>query len=176
MPTKIVKSILLETLVPIITQMVNLSFKEGIFPESYKEALLQPLIKKILLDFDIFKNYRPVSNLVFVSKVMEKAVAVRIFAHLRFNNLLEIFQSAYKELHSTETALLRVQNDVLRAIDNRESVFLVMIDLSAAFDTIDHSVMLSLLKNSFGIEGTALNWFKTYLTNRRQRVSINGVK
>ena len=132
--------------------------------------------KKITLDPDILKNYRPVSNLTFISKLIEKVVAKQIISHLTKHDLLEKFQSAYRPLHSTETALLRVSNDILRAIDNKKCVFLVLLDLSAAFDTIDHDILFKRLQYQLGINGTALQWLKSYLTNRTQCISINGEK
>jgi hypothetical protein len=81
-------------------------------------------------------------------------------------------QSAYKKSHSTETALLRVQNDILMALDKTNIVMLVLLDLSAAFDTIDHSLLLARMSDTMGVNGTALSWFKSYLTNRQQLVQI----
>ena len=172
MPTKLVKTTLLEQLLPIICKIINLSISSGTFPDIYKKALVKPLLKKITLDADCLKNFRPISNLPFLSKLIEKVIADQFISHLKSNNLLEIFQSAYKPLHSTETALLRVSNDVLRAIDNRKCVFLTLLDLSAAFDTIDHNLLLDLLHHDLGIRGVALKWFRSYLTNRYQTVSI----
>jgi hypothetical protein len=84
-------------------------------------------------------------------------------------------QSAYKPSHSTETALLRVQNDILSALDKKSGVFLAMIDLSAAFDTVDHTILLSFLKDTIGINGSALDWFTSYLTSHTQCISIDNV-
>ena len=92
----------------------------------------------------LWKNYRPVSNLSFISKLVECIVCVQLVEHLKTNNLYEIFQPAYRQLHSTETALLRVQNDLLQAIDNKGGAISVLLDLSAAFDTIDHQKLLNL--------------------------------
>ena len=89
------------------------------------------------------------------------------------HHLDETFQSAYKNFHSTETALVRVQNDILCAIDNNESVILLLLDLSAAFDTVDHSILLSRLRDRFGVNGTAAAWFESYLTSRTQFVRVN---
>lgn len=113
------------------------------------------------------------SNLAFVSKIIEKVVSARIGHHLASNNLYECFQSAYRKHHGTETALLRVQNDILCHIDQKRGVFLVLLDLSAAFDTIDHGILLSRL-SSFGVRGSALEWIRSYLSDRTQSVNING--
>ena len=172
-PTKLVKTSLLEQLLPVICKIVNLSLSSGTFPDTYKTALVKPLLKKITLDPDCLKNFRPVSNLAFVSKLIEKVVSDQFISHLKTNSLLEIYQSAYKPFHSTETALVRVSNDVLRAIDNRQCVFLTLLDLSAAFDTIDHNILLNLLQNDLGIRDKALHWFHSYLANRSQCVIID---
>ena len=99
-----------------------------------------------------------------------------IFDHVRNNNLDELFQSAYKAGHTTETALLRVQNDVLRAIDNGDCVMLLLLDLPAAFDTVDHSILLSRLSNSFGIAGAVYQWLQSYLSGRTQFVAVGNAR
>merc|ERR1711894_416918 len=116
----------------------------------YKKAVVTPILKKASLPPDVLKNYRPVSNLPYLSKVIEKAAATQLQEHLAQNNIDEKFQSAYKRLHSTETATLRVQNDILRLIDDKKCVLLVLLDLSAAFDTIDHGLLLDTLEQRFG--------------------------
>ena len=121
------------------------------------------------------KNYRPVSNLSFISKLIEKAVSSQLKTYLDTNNLNEPFQSAYRKGHSTETALLRVKNDIMMAVDQKKAVILVLLDLSAAFDTIDHEVLFARLKYHLGVSGVVLNWFKSYLDNRSQSVSIDKV-
>ena len=88
------------------------------------------------------ENYQPISNLAFVSKICEKTVAVQFTNHLRKNSLMEPFQSAYRANHSTETALLRVFNDILRSMDQQKVTILVLLDLSAAFDKVDHNILL----------------------------------
>ena len=161
-----------DQLAPVLTTIVNASLSCAEFPTELKKAFLTPLIKKIILDCEIFKNYRPVSNLSFLSKLVERVVCVQLVEHLKTNNLYEIFQSAYRQLHSTETALLRVQNDLLQAVDNEGGAILVLLDLSAAFNTIDHQKLLNLLNQSFGIRGVALKWFESYLKDRTQTVQI----
>ena len=115
------------------------------------------------------------SNLPFLSKVIEKVIASRLLEHMKENNLLDTLQSAYKKAHSTETALLRVQNDILSSIGQKKGSFLILLDLSAAFDTVDHDLLLSFLENHAGLAGSALSLFKTYLCGRSQCVSVNGV-
>ena len=110
-------------------------------PTSFKCANIRPLLKKPGLDSEILKNYRPVSNLPFISKVLERVVDKRLEQHLVVNNLHEELQSAYRKFHSTETALLKVQSDILQSLDKGNVTVLVMLDLSAAFDTIDHHIL-----------------------------------
>ena len=121
------------------------------------------------------KNYRPVSNLPFLSKILEKVVSRVLSEHRARNNLDIPLQSAYRQHHSTETVLLKVHNDVLRALDRRECVFLVLLDLSAAFDTVDHRQLKSRLEQQFGVSHSALLWLDSYLSNRQQAVTIRGI-
>ena len=161
-----------DELVPLITDIVNMSLRESMIPKSLKTAHIRPRLKKTGLDSDILKNYRPVSNLTFISKVIEKVISGRLNEHLINNSLFDPLQSAYRYKHSTETALIKVQNDILSALDAGSSAILLMLDLSAAFDTIDHDILLARLCNVYGITGNALDWFRSYLTGRIQRVVI----
>ena len=163
----------IDVLLPVITKMINISLDSGHFPSSWREALVLPTLKKTGLD-TVFKNYRPVSNLSFISKVTEKAVFIQIDNHMKKHHLYPLLQSAYRKNHSTETALLKVTNDILMKINSQHAVILVLLDLSAAFDTVDHSLLLRRLETSFGISGAPLDWFTSYLTARRQCVSISG--
>ena len=138
-----------------------------------KISHIRPVIKKSSLDPEDLNNYRPISNLSFLSKVLEKIVALQITSYLAENNLCSKMQSAYKKNHSTETVILRVFNDINHAIDNQMEVVLILLDLSAAFDTIDHKILIERLRDRFGFKNTALQWFKDYLSNRLQSVIIN---
>ena len=113
------------------------------------------------------------SNLPFLSKILEKVVLKRLILHLDLNCLNENFQSAYKKCHSTETALLKVYNDILCDLDDKHVALQSLLDLSAAFDTLDHGILLKRLELSFGIKGSALAWLTSYLENRQQSVQIN---
>ena len=121
------------------------------------------------------QNYRPVSNLTLVSKTIEKVVSAQLNTYFKDNNLLEPCQSAYRQEHSTETALVRVQHDVICAVGQQKAVLLVLLDLSAAFDTVNHQLLIKTLQQ-LGIRGTMLHWFSTYLVGRLQRIKVNGVK
>ena len=143
-------------------------------PGILKQAILKPLLKKPSLDSNDFKNYRPISNLRFISKTIEKCVAKQLIQHLHISDLGETYQSAYKRNHSTEMAFIRVHNEIAMAIDQHNSVILVLLDLSAAFDTVDHRILLLRLSNRFGITGTVLEWFRSYLSDHTQFVQVNG--
>ena len=147
---------------------INYSLAEGCFPSIFKNAHVRPLLKKPSLPPEDLNNYRPISNLNFISKILEKVVASRMNSHLSTNSLFLSFQSAYRSFHSTESTLLKIHNDIISSIDNGEVTALILLDLSAAFDTVDHSILLSRLKNWFGFEDSCLSWFSSYLNMRKQ--------
>ena len=107
--------------------------------------------------------------------MIEKEVSNRLLSYMSTNDLLEEYQSAYKEKHSTETALLQVQNQILGSLDKGFGVFLALLDLSAAFDTVEHPILLQFMETSLGVSGSVLKWFKSYLSDRSQRVFIDNV-
>jgi len=131
-------------LVPIITNIVNLSLSSGTFPSLFKQATVTPLLKKPSLDKESLNNYRPISNLSFLSKLTERVVKDQITEHLSTNSMFNAFQSAYTKFHSTETTLLSVHDDLIQVMDKQQVSGLALLDLSAAFDTID-SILLHLL-------------------------------
>ncbi len=120
-------------------------------------------------------NYRPVSNLSFVSKLIERVVAAQLLDHLSVNNILSDHQSAYRLNYSTETALLCILEDLLSAADSGDGSALLLLDLSAAFDTIDHAILIERLSLHCGVSEIALKWFSSYLADRSQSVVVNGV-
>jgi hypothetical protein len=160
------------SLVPQLCNIVNDSLSTGCVPSSLKQAHVIPVIKKASLNQNELKNYRPVSNLAYASKLVERVVSNRLEEHCAANNVNMYYQSAYKKPHSTESALMRVQNDLLKAVDSQGGAILVLLDLSAAFDTIDHAVLINTLRTEIGITGTALQWFQAYLSDRHQSVKI----
>ena len=149
------------TLLPILTNMVNMSLQSAFFPATLKEAMIKPKLKKDNLDSEAYPNFRPISNLKVLSKIIEKAVSCQLSDYLRDNDLEESFQSAYKCFHSTETALLKVQNDILCEIDNQKCVVLLLLDMSAAFDTVDHELLLERMSKRYGVKGNVLKWFRS---------------
>ena len=117
-------------------------------------------------------NYRSIFNLSFLSKILEKIVLRQLLAHIDTHNLLSVYQSAYREGHGKETALSSIVNNILRALDEDTIFVLLFLDLSAAFDTICHEILLSRLDTFFGIHSAALSWFRSYLSERKQFVVI----
>jgi len=160
-------------IVPIITNIVNLSLTSGQFHPVLKESLISPLLKKSTLDKEQLSNYRPISNLSLLSKIIERVVKSRLMDHLTSNNLLNPHQSAYCKHHSTETALLYIHDHLINAIGARKVSCLCLLDLSAAFDTIDHNILITRLSSWFGIHGSVLDWFKSYLSSRSYRVKCD---
>ena len=149
--------------------IVNISLEDVIVMENLKSAMIRPLLKKSSLPL-IFKNFRPVSNLSYLSKWIEHVVCKQIVFFAEKSGNLEKYQSAYRPDHSMETALLKVRTDLLAAIDCKEVTCLILLDLNAAFDTVDHQLLLNHLRLRFGMEGKCLEWIESYLTGRNQQV------
>ena len=116
------------------------------------------------------------SNLKFLGKTIERLVSRRLAQHVKTYNLLDPFQSAYRPHHSVETAMLRVTNDILQAMDKGMLTALILLDLSAAFDTVDHTLLLGRLQHYLRIEDSALRWCSSYFSNRPQRVCVGNSK
>ena len=171
LPTWLIKECIDEFL-PLMTDIVNTSLQLGVMPKTLKHAIVKPLLKKSGADL-LKKNYRPVSNLSFLGKLIESAVISQYTAHLEENKLQDPRQSAYKKFHSTETLLTKIHNDIIHSLSNGEVIILVLLDLSAAFDTIDHDILEQRLKCHYGVDGTALKWFKSYISQRTQSVLVN---
>jgi len=172
-PTFLLKE-LVDTLLPFLTLMINASLREGHLPGSQKHAIVSPLLKKSSLDATDMKNYRPVSNLTFTSKTVERIVAEQMTQYLNASGLMPRFQSAYRRCHSTETALLRVLSDIYAAADKQCLSLLGLLDLSAAFDCVDHAILINRLQKVFGINDTALKWITSFLSDRSQQISYSG--
>ena len=157
----------IELFIPIWLDIVNLSLEQGSM-DLLKTAILIPLIKELdeMIDKDVLKNYRPVSNLTFLSKLIERVVAVRLESHMNNFGLHSNKQFGYKKNHSTEVLLLKIMNNLLASCDKKVPTVLLLLDLSAAFDTVDQKKLLKILHNERGIRDTALAWFKSYLISR----------
>lgn len=158
---------------PLFCAVANLSLLTGVFPDEEKCALITPVIKKNSLHKDDLNNYRPNSNLSFLSKFIERVVSTRIDRFVFSKDLISPFQSAYRPFHSTETVLLRLCNDIAVARDKHLLTCVVMLDLSAVFDTVDHCILLDRLSGCYKFSGVVLEWFTSYLSNRNQSVRFN---
>ena len=141
--------------------------------DGIKSAIINPLLKKALLDIDEKKNYRLVSNLLFMSKLIERVVLNRLDHHMFVNNLFCKSQFGYKKYHSTETMMLGLVDDVLSGFDENMCTIIILLDLSAAFDTIDFYIMIQILHDEIGVRGVALDWFRSFLQGRTQHVKID---
>ncbi|KAL7843431.1 hypothetical protein AOLI_G00249430 [Acnodon oligacanthus] len=168
--TNLFKQVLPAIIKPILT-IINYSLSLGHVPKSFKVAVIKPLIKKPNLDSSELSSYRSISNLSFISKIVEKAVAQELCSYVHKNNIYEKFQSGFRPHHSTEMAVFKITNDHLLAFDQGHISLLVLLNLNAAFDTIDHSILLDRLENMVGIRGIALSC----LTDRFQFIQLNNV-
>ena len=130
-----------DVLLPVLTKMINLSLNSGEFADDWKCGLINTILKKPGLDL-LYKNYRPVSNLQYVSKLTEKVVFNQVYDHMVSNAISPALQSSYRQFHSTETALIKVMNGILLKMNSQHVTMLILLDLSAAFDTVDHRIVL----------------------------------
>jgi exonuclease III len=172
-PTWLVKDCL-EELAPALTTIINKSLCRASVPEPLQRAVVMPTIKDPNGDRDLLANYRPVSNIAFVSKVLEKVVLNQMNDYLLKNDLLNANQSGYRTGHSCETLLAGMFDDLLKDLDSGKVAALMLLDMSAAFDTVDHEKLMEVLEVRFGVKGSALGWFKSYLSSRSYRVNVHG--
>ena len=166
--TKILKYISLDVS-PVLTVIINQSLFTGIFPDKLKIAKVLPLFKKG--KDNIFDNYRPISLLPSISKVIEKIVYRQLYDYFNENNLIYDSQYGFRQLHSTELAALEITDRISQNLDKGKLPITIYLDLSKAFDTLNHTILLEKL-HYYGVKGTANNWFRSYLTDRKQFVSI----
>ncbi|HSN23899.1 MAG TPA: reverse transcriptase family protein, partial [Methylomicrobium sp.] len=157
-------------LAPFLVQVFNQSLALGVVPDAFKAAYITPLLKKSDADPADAKSYRPISNLSILSKLLERLVARQLLDFLTMARLLPDLQSAYRAYHSTETAVLKVLSDILLAVDSGDIAILTLLDLSAAFDTVDHQILLRRLEVSYGLGGSVHDWLTSYLHDRTQFV------
>ena len=126
----------MDVLLPVLTKMINISIETANVTVQLKEAMIRPKLKKESLDHEVYSSFRPISHLKFISKMIEKAISYQLTNYLRDNDFEESLQSSYKTFHNTETALVKVHNDIVSAIDNHSYIILLLLDPSAAFDTV----------------------------------------
>ena len=161
----------IDHLLPVLTRLVNISLQSGVFSQKWKVAIVKPLLKKSGMEL-VSSSYRPISNLKFVSKLVESCTMDRLNEHCDYNRLIPDYQSAYRRFYSCETSVLKLVNDILWGMECQEISSMIACDLSTAFDTVDHLLLLDVLSNKFGVGGTALNWFDSYLHPRSLQVMI----
>ncbi|KAF7252275.1 Succinate dehydrogenase assembly factor 3, mitochondrial [Varanus komodoensis] len=154
-----------------ILEVVNASLREGRVPAPLKEAVVRPVLKKASQDPEMATNYRPVANIPFLGKVLEQVVVGQLQALLDETDYLDPFQSGFRPGYGTESALVALYDDLCREKDRGSASLLVLLDLLAAFDTIDHGILLDRLAG-LGVGGTALQWFRSYLNGRFQKVVL----
>ena len=159
-------------LAPIITQIINQSIDEGTVSGNLKDIIPKPLPKKQSLALT-FGNCHLVSNLPYISKLLEKVVSIQLIDLAETLGNMEPYQSAYCSGHSTDMAVLWVKTDILHAFDDKEITWLVLLDLSAVFDIICHKTLLNHLKFRFSLGGVILKWFQSYLSDCTQWVVID---
>ena len=155
-----------------LVHLVNTSLDTGLFPQKLKSAIVTPILKKPNLPTEL-SNYRPVSNLPFLAKILERVVFNQLNDYIVTNKLNSCYQSGFTALHSTETALIKVQADILNSLDAKRMCIVVFLDLSAAFDTVDHTKLLTILTDKFGICDKAHDWLASYLSGRNYIVKVN---
>ena len=149
------------------------SLASGIFPQCFKSVIVTPILKKRCLDHNALKNHRPVSNIFFIAKILEKLVLFQVSYYLNSHNLYNSCQSAYRPGHSTETALLKVVDDLFLSLNKGKISVLALLDFSSALDTIDHHILVHRLHTDFGFNDAVLQCFSSYLTDRTHYISLS---
>ena len=163
--------VILPHIIDTLVKIINTSLEQGVFAEKWKVGIVRPLLKKLGLDL-IFKNYRPVSNLCFLSKVLERCALKQLDEHCKKYASLPDCQSAYRQSYSCETALVKLMNAVLWNMECSDVTTFIAINLLAAFDTVDHGILLDVLQYHFGVTGMVRKWFDSYLSPRQFQVNI----
>ena len=157
-----------------ISRIINKSIATATVPSNLKHSVITPMYKKKQLYVNKLSSYRPIAQLTVVAKVLERHVANQLRCCMEENGIHTLYQSAYRGNHSTETALLQIHNDISRGISSHRKVTLVLLDLSAAFDTLNrliHDILLGRLR-SIGLSDTTLAWFRSYLSGRTINIPL----
>ena len=172
--THVLKSSIDMMLAPFLVELFNRSLLHGSVPTAFTASYITPLLKKPDLDPADVQSYRPISNLSVLSKLLERLVDRQLLDHLSASKLLPDMQSACRAHHSTETAVVKVLTDILKALDGGDLTMLTLLDLSAAFDTVDHAILMRRLVSSYGFRGCVLAWFTSYVDGRTHFVRCGG--
>ena len=171
-PGHVIKKVIDAILIPIV-HICNKSFITGIFPSKFKIARITPIYKKG--DKDELSNYRPISILPVLSKVLERLVCTRLTEHLENNEIITDSQHGFRRNRSTTSAVLTLTDHILQSFDNKQYTLGIFLDFTKAFETVNHEILLQKLQH-IGVRGVAFNWFKNYLDQREQFVMFNGHK
>ena len=158
----------------LLAHIFNRSYENGYVPSKFKHTVVTPVQKKAGLDVDDPSNFRPISNDSLTSKILERLVWSRLDVHLNRIDTIPSVQSAYSRKHSTETTLAQLSSDIVMATVRGDVSLLALLDLSAAFDTVDHGIILQRLHAIHHINRLTLDWFRSYLTSRRESVHYSG--
>ena len=153
-----------------ISNLISESLNDGIMAKSLKYAIIKPVLKKSSLDPDDLMNYRPISQLPIISKIMESVVSRQLIFYLENNYVMEPYQSAYKTHYSTKTALNIIT--LYKSLDSSHCAQLLLLDLSSVFDTLNHNIHIEHIKE-LGIEGSSLSWLSSFLNDRTSSVKVN---
>ena len=162
----------LDYILPSLTDLFNSYLASGIFSQCFKSALVPPILKKRCLHRNDLNNYRSVSNLCFIANILEKLVLFHVSSFLNSHNHCNACQSEYRPGHSTETALLKVVNDLFLSLNKGNISVIALLDFSSAFDTIDHTILVHRFHTDIEFTDTVLQWFSSYLTNRTHYISL----
>ena len=163
-----------ELLDPVILHIVNLCIEQHIFPTNLKHGIVRPVAKALSKNLDDPQNTRPICTLPRLSKIIEKAHQKQLESHIYHHNLQAKFQSGYRKFSSTETAMIRIFDDIQQSLNCKRHVVLLMLDSSAAFDTVDHTILLERLRTQYGLDTQALQFMNSYLQPRTFSVNIDG--
>ena len=153
---------------------MDASLQQGSLPLSQRCTIVTPRLKKSGMDEADVKSYEPISNLTFMSKTVERLVYRQLVVFIQEHSLLPSHQSAYRQQHSTETAVMKIVSDLLLACDRGQVALFPLLDLSAAFNTVDHHILLDHLQSPFAIRGSVIVWIQSFITNHSQTVSFAG--
>ena len=160
----------MDVILPFLTMMCNCSIREAQLPASQKRSILHPVLKRDGLDVEDPVNYRPIANVTFLSKILQRIIANQLLAYLDGNGLLPSYQSGFRKNHSTETLILRLFSYLYGAMDTGLISLLALFDVSSAFDCVDHDILLQRLSTSFGLMDQPLAWLRSFLSERTNSV------